>query len=117
MTRMDAPGRGAGWTFTRSGSDFTDAELELAHRILPVLIALEAHGAVEQAQPILTLKPREVVLLTYLAAGHTARSIGYEMGITERTVRKHLGELYVLLRCNDRLVAVQRAKDFGLLPR
>ncbi|MCH1882541.1 LuxR C-terminal-related transcriptional regulator [Agrococcus sp. ARC_14] len=117
MTRMAALGIGEGWTFTRTGSDFTDRELEVAQRVLPVLIALEARRPVVQAQPSATVKPRELVLLTHLAEGHTARSIGHRMGITERTVRKHLGDLYVVLRCNDRLVAVQRAKDLGLLPR
>jgi DNA-binding CsgD family transcriptional regulator len=117
MTRMAEPGIGTGWTFTRSGSDFTDRDLDLAAGVLPVLIALEASRPAQQALPVVNVKPRELVLLTHLAAGHTARAIGRQMGITERTVRKHLGELYVVLQCNDRLVAVQRAKDLGLLPR
>lgn len=115
MTGMHAIGRGAGWTFTRSSSDFTDEEVEIAGLILPVLIALErVHG--HRAPPsAISLRPRETVLLNYLAAGHTARSIGSQMGISERTVRKHLGSLYVTLGCNDRLVAVQRAIEWGLL--
>lgn len=117
MTRMAGRGIGMGWTFTRSGADFADGELELAHLVLPVLIVLEARSAALQTPPRMTVKPRETVLLGYLAAGYTARSIGHHMGITERTVRKHLGELYVVLRCNDRLLAVQRARELGLLPR
>jgi DNA-binding CsgD family transcriptional regulator len=117
MTRMAEPGIGTGWTFTRSGSDFTDQDVDLANSVLPVLIALEASRSAMQAPPVVSVKPRELVLLRHLAAGHTARAIGHRLGITERTVRKHLGDLYVVLQCNDRLVAVQRAKDLGLLPR
>lgn len=115
LTSMAGHGMGSGWTFTRTGSDFTDDEVALAGRMLPVLIALDAVRAPEPAQPCARLKPREVVLLTHLATGLTARSIGYQMGISERTVRKHLGELYAVLHCNDRLVAVQRARDVGVL--
>lgn len=115
MTRMVAPGIGTGWTFTRTGSDFTDRDVDLANRVLPVLIALETTRTGLQRLSDVRVKPRELVLLKHLAAGHTARAIGHRMGVTERTVRKHLGELYVVLQCNDRLVAVQRAKDLGLL--
>lgn len=117
MTSMRAPGIGIGWTFTRTGSDFTDDEVELAGRILPVLIALEQSHDERAPHPMRPLKPRETILLTYLATGLTARAIGSQMGISERTVRKHLGALYATLRCNDRLVAVQRATEWGLLRR
>lgn len=117
LTSMPGQGIGTGWTFTRTGSDFTDREVELAGRILPVLIALEAVSSPAVSEEPIMLKPREVVLLALLADGRTARSIGYQMGVSERTVRKHLGELYGTLHCNDRLIAVQRARDRGLLPR
>lgn len=117
LTHMGMPGVGSGWTFTRTSSDFTDREMEIAGRILPVLIALEGSRAALSERASVTVKPRERILLAHLAGGLTARAIGWRMGISERTVRKHLGALYVTLECNDRLVAVQRARDLGLLPR
>jgi DNA-binding CsgD family transcriptional regulator len=120
MISRSSPGVGVGWTFTRAGSDFTDDEVEIAGRLLPVLIAVERiHRAspTSSLAPVAPLKQRERVLLIHLAAGRTARAIGHEMGITERTVRKHLGALYARLGCGDRLVAVRRAAEFGLLPK
>lgn len=117
LTRMDSQGVGAGWTFTRTSSDFTDREVALARSIQPVLIALEVVTRSAQDTVRVVYRQREIVLLNHLAAGLTARAIGRRMGITERTVRKHLGAIYVVLECGDRLVAVQRARDLGLIDR
>ncbi len=112
---------GVGWTCTRSGSDFTSAEVDLANHVLPVLTALERfHGSgVDDASPArvpggaLTGREREVLL--GLAAGRTAGAIARSLGITERTVRKHLTAIYDKLECHDRLLAVARAREQGML--
>lgn len=41
IVRLEPPDQGHGWTIGRSGPDFTDAELELAGRLLPLLTTLD----------------------------------------------------------------------------
>jgi DNA-binding CsgD family transcriptional regulator len=49
------------------------------------------------------LTPRETQVLSMVAAGHTNRRIGHRLGLSERTVRKHLENI------NDKLGTVNRA--------
>lgn len=41
IVRLEPPDQGHGWTIGRSGTDFTEAELELAGRVLPLLTTLD----------------------------------------------------------------------------
>lgn len=61
----------------------------------------------------LTLREHEVLAL--LAAGYTAGRIGRRLRISERTVHKHLENIYGKLEVHDRLAAVLRAADLGLV--
>ena len=124
-------GAGAGWGFNRTGHNFTDNELELVARLQPVLIALNqastrAFGATasrpgtavagrDEAVAKAGLTPREARVLELLAAGLTADAIGHTCRISPRTVRKHLENIYAKLGCHDRLMAVRRAADLGLV--
>lgn len=63
----------------------------------------------------LTRREREV--LAQLATGSTAAGIGRRLQISERTVHKHLENVYAKLEVHDRLGAVLRAVDLGLLAR
>ena len=118
VTAVEPPAVGRGWTLTRSGRDFRDAELDQSSRLLPVLLAIdEALRARTAAAGAITLSEREAQVLLLLSQGFTAASIGWRCGITERTVRKHLGSIYLKLECTDRLVAVRRAAELGLLSR
>jgi DNA-binding CsgD family transcriptional regulator len=122
----------------RPDDDFNDADLELARRLQPVLVGLErqaaelarwrrsveapasneeaevdgAHAAAEEAH----LTGRELAVLSLLAEGHTATAIARRLGIATRTVHKHLEHVYVKLGTGDRLTAVLRARQRGLLP-
>lgn len=58
---------------------------------------------------------REVEVLRLLSAGLIARSIAHRMSVSERTVHKHLEHLYHKLDVHDRLSAVIRAQQLGLL--
>jgi DNA-binding NarL/FixJ family response regulator len=53
-------------------------------------------------------------ILTLLAQGLTARQIATARRIGVRTVNKHLEHLYRKLDCNDRLQAVNKARQLGL---
>ena len=105
----------------RDGADFTDAELGLARRLQPLLVALARQTAVLQrleipgaAEGILT--GRELSILVLLSQGLTAAAMAHRLAISERTVQKHLQHLYAKLGVSDRLVAVSRARRLGLLP-
>ena len=58
---------------------------------------------------------REHEVLRHLATSSTAARIGRQLRISERTVHKHLENLYAKLAVGDRLAAVLRAQDLGLL--
>ena len=70
----------------------------------PVLVSLE-YG----------LTARQLEVLAFLAQGLSARTIAARMGLSPRTVNKHLGNLYLKLGTHDRLMAVAKAHDIGLL--
>lgn len=125
LVRLAAPCQGYGWTVGRSGSDFTDAELDLARALLPLLTTLDRlyehrpgtpDPVSEQARERALLTPREVEVLSLVAEGLTAVAIGHRHRISSGTVRKHLQNSYEKLGCHDRLLAVQEARRRGVLP-
>lgn len=65
--------------------------------------------------PLLT--PRETVVLAMLSCGSTAEGIAARLLISPRTVHKHQEHLYRKLGAVDRLSAVLRGQELGLLPR
>jgi len=117
---------GSTWTLNRSGHDFTDDEVDLAYRIQPVLVALDrlyrprhpTFGGLEStsARPVPDLTSRELDVLGLVALGLKANAIGRLRRISPRTVRKHLENAYAKLGTHDRLMAVTRARQLGLLP-
>ena len=120
-------GGGDGWAVNRSAVDFSDAELETAARIQLVLVALHrAHKLKVMRPPSLVvqhevrknqrLTAREADILSLVSQGFTAVQIGHLRRISPRTVRKHLQNTYDKLNCHDRLLAVRRAQQAGLLP-
>ena len=114
---------GSTWTLNRVGHDFTDDELDLACQIQPVLVALDRlyrprspapSGSADARAPDLT--SRELDILGLVALGLKADAIGHLRRISPRTVRKHLENAYGKLGTHDRLMAVTRARQLGLLP-
>jgi DNA-binding CsgD family transcriptional regulator len=102
---------------TRSEPDFSDEELAACRRLQPILVA--AYGALSAAprQPRsdVALTRRERAVLGYLADGLTANAIARNLSASPATVRKHLQNLYAKLGTSDRLGAVIRGRDLGLL--
>jgi DNA-binding CsgD family transcriptional regulator len=106
----------------RADDDFTDAELGLARSVHPAFVALytalSSGGGGVGANDIatgVTLTRRERVVLGYLADGLTAEAIARQLAASPATVRKHLQNLYAKLGTSDRLGAVIRGRDLGLL--
>ena len=113
----------------RSGGDFTDDHVRVARQLQPLL------AAVEQQRQLLErwkrtaapesgggpaadcpLTPREMTVLLLLTDALTAAAIGRRLGISDRTVHKHVEKIYRKLGTRDRISTVLRAQQLGLVP-
>lgn len=131
---------GTAWSLNRNGPEFTDHDLATAKALQPLLQALEATAMSDPKRgrakgsrmcsagretslpergrptpPRGQLTAREVEVLSLVARGLTAISIGYRLGISASTVRKHLEHIYEKTGQRDRLLAVTFAQRSGLL--
>lgn len=59
------------------------------------------------------ITPRQALILERYASGRASRDIAAELGITERTVKYHLQEVYARLEASNRAEAVARASARG----
>lgn len=102
---------GKGWIVTRGRRDFDDEDLDTATRILPVLYLLDhVHhpdlaGGNAEVPDDLTARERQVIDL--LTTGLTAAAIGRVLGISQRTVSKHVENAYRKLGVHDRLLVAR----------
>jgi DNA-binding CsgD family transcriptional regulator len=114
------------WIIKRSIRDFTDPELRHARRLQPLLALLDTvysfspirrpdSAHIDEARKRARLTVRELDVLTLLADGLSAQQIARLRRISVRTVRKHLENIYEKLECHDRLLAVNKARQLGLL--
>ncbi|MGW3144560.1 MULTISPECIES: helix-turn-helix transcriptional regulator [Streptomyces] len=117
----------------RSGTDFTDDQVRIARRAQPLLAAVEqqrqllkqwqrqlnaryAPGTADELAVDCALTPRETTVLLLLADALTAVAIGRRLGISDRTVHKHVENIYRKLGTRDRVSTVLRAQRIGLIP-
>jgi DNA-binding CsgD family transcriptional regulator len=113
-----------GWAISRSGRDFDDDALEMARALQPMLAVLDrtlSRPAVTDparlaAADRVGLTARELEVLHLVAAGLTSQAAGRRLRISHRTVDKHRESIYRKLGRHDRLSAVQRAQELGILP-
>ena len=103
--------------------------MHVAHQVRRLLAGLDRHhGAFTRwsraagiggwaAADDAGLTPRELAVLSLLAEGLTAASIGRRLMITERTVHKHLQHSYTKLGVTDRLGAVLPPSASACYPR
>lgn len=106
-----------GWAINRNNRDFTDTEVEVAGCVQPVLKLLEAsrHEKTAGRQWVEAseehgLTAREQEILRLLGQGLTGTAIGHLLGISPRTVAKHLEHSYTKLGCNNRIDALRRLR-------
>jgi len=64
---------------------------------------------------LVVLSRRQLECLSWAEAGRSARDTGQILGISQRTVEKHLEQAYGLLGVRTRIQAVVRARQLGLL--
>lgn len=62
------------------------------------------------------LSPREMEILQLVGTGISNREIADRLVISEGTVKNHLSSILSKLNVKDRLQAVIRAREYGLLP-
>lgn len=115
-----------GWlvsfVLNRRGRDFDDREVALLDEVrLPLARLFRRSGVLERSRarssgaesaPALTAREREV--LRWVAAGKTDRDVADILGISHRTVHKHLQRVYTKLGVETRTAAVMRAAGCGL---
>ena len=80
-------------------------------RHLPPEIADTLADRIGRADP----SPRELEVLSLAAAGNSNKEIAAELGISEQTVKHHMGNLLVKLEARDRTHAVTEALKRGLI--
>lgn len=114
-------------TFARTAA-FSPADLKLwsvAREPLAALWALadrmappERDGADRGSNRAALGEPmtaREIEVLQLLADGRLARSIATELELSPRTVHRHLANIYRKLGVHDRMIAVNLARERGLI--
>lgn len=103
----------------RRGVDYSDADLDRLRTVQPAVAGLvsmlEPHDLPRSSLHIAQLTARELQVLRLLADGHKASAIGHRAGCSQRTVHRHLSNIYDKLDVGDRLSAVVRAQEIGLL--
>ncbi|WP_143591688.1 LuxR family transcriptional regulator [Thermoactinospora rubra] len=87
-------------------------DLEAADRELAA--ASRVFGEVRQAGPPAPLTSREVEVLRLVAAGKTNREIAAALVLSEKTVARHLSNIFTKLNCTSRTAAAAYAFDRGL---
>lgn len=97
-----------------TGSDVV-APVVSAGTALQVTLQRSADAVVVRAAEVRPspLTAREQQVLAALAGGGPAHAIGHELGISERTVHKHLENIYAKLGVHDRLEAVLLTQRVG----
>jgi DNA-binding NarL/FixJ family response regulator len=86
-------------------------------------IALKALNLIKRATPVVkkeipvehNLTPRELEMLEQIASGSSYEQVADSKGISYGTVRKHLENVYRKLDVHNKLEAVNKAKDQGLI--
>lgn len=79
------------------------------------LSVLVRHRAEARLRGDEALTPRQLEILRLVADGLSNREIGDELGISARTVDRHLTAIFAVLDVDRRSAAVARATALGLL--
>ncbi|MPY93950.1 MAG: DNA-binding response regulator, partial [Acidimicrobiia bacterium] len=81
------------------------------------LARLERGSAAGARHPAGPLSGRELEVLAWVAAGNTNRAIAAELGISEKTVARHVANIFTKLGVSSRSAATGYAYEHGLAHR
>ena len=104
------------FVLNRKGRDFSDREVALLDLVREPLAALYRNLLQRDRRPGMASLPvtrREREVLSWLAAGKTDKDIGAILGMSPRTVQKHLQHIYEKLGVETRTAAVLRAMEMA----
>ncbi len=104
------------FVLNRNRTDFSDRECALLDLVRDPLAALYRNLLARRKDrgfASLPVTPRERDVLSWLAAGKTDRDIGEILGMSPRTVQKHLQHIYEKLGVETRTAAVVRAMEMS----
>jgi two-component system NarL family response regulator len=90
----------------------------IAARVLGEFARLSAQASAQEtaaAQDVQGLTPRQMQVLALLSQGLLYKEIGAHLGLTERTVKYHMGEVLQKLHLQNRAEVVAYARRRGLL--
>jgi len=109
------------FVLNRNQRDFSERECALLNLVREPLSALYRNllvrGRDARGFAALPVTPREREVLSWLAAGKTDKDIGQILGMSPRTVQKHLQHIYEKLGVETRTAAVVRAMELGARQR
>lgn len=102
---------------TVGGAELAEAVLDLAagETIVPPATTAALLGRLRGEAPAVSLSPREADVLRGVAAGQTNKAIALKLGISEHTVKFHLGGAMTKLGAASRAEAVASALRLGLI--
>jgi DNA-binding NarL/FixJ family response regulator len=80
---------------------------------LACILAGEPWFPALHALPVSGLTARQATILERIAVGHTNKVIARDLGVTERTIKYHLGEIFARAQAGSRAEAVARALALG----
>ena len=94
-----------------------DALIQCIHDVLAGKTYLAPAAAAKLAEGVtrVQLTPRELATLRLIADGQSNKEIASQLGISERTVKTHLGHLFEKLGVTSRTEAVKIATRRGLV--
>ena len=104
------------FVLNRSRLDFSDRECALLDLVQVPLAGLYRNllrREKDRAFAALPVTPREREVLSWLAAGKTDKDIAVIVGVSPRTVQKHLQHIYEKLGVETRTAAVVRAMELS----
>ena len=104
------------FVLNRKQRDFSERDCALLDLVREPLAALYRNLLIRKKDrgfAALPITPREREVLSWLAAGKTDRDIGEILGMSPRTVQKHLQHIYEKLGGETRTAAVGRAMELG----
>ena len=99
------------FVLNRAGHDFADRECDLLNRMQPALAnlyrmtSMTARMNRAQESQLLSLTPREREVLIWVGAGKSNAQVATILGLSVRTVQKHLENSYVKLGVENRTAA------------
>lgn len=88
-------------------------QADILAKVLAAKERLETPEAKEKGHVYLTDK--ETIILQMVARGFKSKEIAFDMGVTERTIKAHLTNIYSKLGVESRSQAVVTALELGIL--